>query len=107
MNPYSIPLVAVPVVLSIVASLGENKWMRRGLFVVAIAAFWAILQPHVHWTFSHPFDPNDGGPKVFALLFGWAYGLILVTPIFWVSIGAQAIVKRLRKRQRIAASAKK
>lgn len=82
------------------ASFLKNKWMSRGLLLTATVAFWVILQPHVHWTFSHPFNPNDGGPKVFALFFGWAYGLVLiVTPLYWISRGTQAIVHKLKNRQ--------
>ena len=99
MNPYSIPLVAVPAGIALLASFPKNKWMRRGLLLAAAAAFWAILQPHVYWTFSHPFNPNDGGPKVFPLFFGWAYGLMLmVTPVYWCARAAQAITRKLKKR---------
>ena len=84
--------------ITIAASLLKNglwKWM---LLLLAILTYWGFLQPFVQWAYSHPFNPNDGGPKVFALLFGWAYGLILVViPTYWISKGIQWLVRKKRK----------
>ncbi len=98
MNPYLIPLIAVPAGITLFASFLKRKWIRRILLLVAAAAFWAIRLPHVDWAYSHPFNPNDGGPKMLALFFGWAYGLILVVmPVYWISRGAQAIIRERKE----------
>ena len=96
-NPYTIPLVVVPVAITIYASSVRRRWVRIGLLVFATAVFWLVLQPHVHWTFSHPFNPNDGGPKAVALLFGWVYGLVfLIAPVYLVS----RAIHRARQRRK-------
>ena len=98
MNPYVIPEYAIPALLTVAASLLKNKLCKWALLLLAILVFWGILQPSVHWAYSHPFNPNDGGPKTFALLFGWAYGLILVViPTYWISKGIQWLVRKTRK----------
>ena len=98
MNPSTIPLFAIPAGITIAASLFKNRAGKWILPVVATVIFWGILQPSVHWAYMHPFNPNDGGPKTFALLFGWAYGLIMVVvPTFWISKGLQLINKKLKQ----------
>lgn len=97
MNPYSIPLFAIPALITVAASLSKKRLSKWGLLLLAVITFWGILQPSVYWAFTHPFNPNDGGPKTFALLFGWAYGLILVVvPTYWISKGVQWIAKKNR-----------
>lgn len=92
MNPYEIPLIAVPAAITIFASFVKTRWIRRGLLLVATAVFWFILQLLVDWAYSHPFDPDDGGPRAFAFLFGWLFGIILViTPVYWASRGIQSV----------------
>lgn len=96
-NPYTIPLIVVPAAITIYASSVGRRWVRISLLLVATVVFWIVLQPHVHWTFSHPFNPNDGGPKAVALLFGWVYGLVFViTPVYLVT----RIIHRIRQRRR-------
>ena len=96
MNPYTLPLIAVPAAITIYASSVKRRWVRISLLLVATIVFWLFLQPHVHWTFSHPFNPNDGGPKAVALLFGWVYGLVFeITPIYLVS----RLIHRIRQRR--------
>ena len=98
MNPYVLPNIAMPVLLTVAASLLNNKLWKWALLLLAVLAFWGLLQPSVHWAYSHPFNPDDGAPKVFALLFGWAYGLILVViPTYWISKGIQWLAKRNKK----------
>ena len=97
MNPFMLPLVAVPAAITIYASIVKRRWARLGLLLVATVIFWVILQLAVDWAFSHPFDPNDGGPRAFAFLFGWLFGLVLViTPVYWTSKGIQWIRSRSR-----------
>lgn len=92
MNPFMIPLVVVPAAITIYASIVKRRWARFSLLFVATAAFWVFLQLAVDWAFSHPFDPNDGGPRAFAFLFGWLFGLVLIiTPVYWTSKGIQWI----------------
>jgi hypothetical protein len=100
MNPDTIPLIAVPAGLTLDASFRDHKWIRRGLLLAATVAFWVILNFHVDWTFTHPFNPDDGGPRMFALFFGWAFGLILiVTPLYWISRGIQAVARKLKNKE--------
>jgi apolipoprotein N-acyltransferase len=95
MDPYLIPLIVVPTGITIVASLLKNRLWKWVLLFLATLLFWVILQPSVQWAFTHPFNPNDGAPRTFALLFGWAYGLLLVViPTYWISKGIQLIRKR-------------
>jgi len=97
MNPYSIPLYAVPGLITIAASLVKNRPWKWLLLLLAVLLFWGLLQPYVQWEYSNPFTPKDGGPKTFALLFGWAYGLIMVViPTYWTSKGIQLLMKRKR-----------
>ena len=97
MNPFTIPLFVVPAAITIYASLVKRRWIRFGLLLVASAVFWFVLPMHVHWTFSHPFNPNDGGPKAFAIVFGWLIGLVLVvTPVYWTSRVIQWIWSKIR-----------
>lgn len=99
MNPYTIPLIAVTAGLTLYASFRKNKWIRRGLLLAATVAFWVILNFEVDWTFTHPFNPDDGGPRVFALMFGWAFGLILIViPLYWISRGIQTVARKLKKK---------
>ena len=98
MNPYTVPLVAVPAAITVFASVVKARWIRRSVLLLATAVFWLILQLHVHWTFSHPFDPDDGGPKAFAFLFGWLFGIVLViTPAYWISRGIQSVWLKRRR----------
>lgn len=95
MNPYTIPLVVFPAAITIYASFVTRRWLRISLLCFATVLFWLVLQLHVDWTFSHPFNPDDGGPKAFALLFGWVFGLVFViTPIYFVS----RVIRRIRQR---------
>jgi len=97
MNPYLLPLIAIPALITIFASLQKRKWLRRILLLVAAVAFWAIRLPHVEWAYAHPFNPHDGGPRLVALCLGWAYGLVLVVvPVYWISRGAQSIVRKMK-----------
>ena len=101
MNPYLIPLIALPAGIALAASLMATKVWKWFLLLSSAFVFWVILQPFVQWAFLHPFDPNDGGAKTFALFFGWAYGLILVTiPTYWISKGAQSLRKKMSHKNR-------
>jgi zinc transporter ZupT len=98
MNPYTIPLFAIPAGITIAASLLKNKAWKWILLLLATFIFWGLLQPSVHWAYTHPFNPNDGGPKTFAFLFGWAYGLIIiVVPTYWISKGIQHLKKIMKQ----------
>ena len=95
MNPFEIPLVVLPAVITIYASFVRRRWVRLSLLLVATVVFWVMLQLTVDWAYSHPFDPDDGGPRTFAFLLGWLLGLVLViTPVYWTSKGIQWIWSR-------------
>ena len=96
MNPYTIPLIVIPAAITIYASFVGRRWVRISLLLAATVVYWLVLQLQVHWTFSQPFNPNDGGPKAFASLFGWVYGLVfVVTPVYWVAI----VIRRIRQKR--------
>jgi len=98
MNPYLIPVFIIPALLTVKASLSPNKLWKWTLLLLAVITFWGILLPSVDWAYSSPVNTNDGSPRAFALLFGWAYGLILVViPTYWTSKGIQWIVKKNKK----------
>ena len=98
MNPYTVTMVGIPVLLSVIASLAKKPVIKWTLLILATAIYWVILQKYVNWAFTHPFNPNDGGPRTFAYLFGWLYGLIIVIiPTYWISKGTQCLVKRIKK----------
>jgi len=98
MNPYLIPLYGVPALITIAASLSKNKFLRWGLLALAIIIFWGILQFCVIWAYTHPFNSDDGGPRTFALFFGWVFGLIaVIIPTYSISKGIQWLVRRNRK----------
>ncbi len=102
-NPYTIPLIVLPAAIAIYASFVDRRWVRISLLLVATVVFWFFLQLHVHWTFSHPFDPDDGGPKAFALVFGWVFGLVFViTPVYFVSRAIHQFRQRRNKKVRVS-----
>ena len=83
--------------MSIAASCFRKRVLRYYVLLVATVTFWGILQSRVGWAFSHPFNPNDGGPRTFAFLFGWLFGIVVfVAPSYWASKGIQCWI---RKRQ--------
>lgn len=101
-NPYTIPLMVVPAAITIYAAFVPRRWVRISLLLAATVVFWFVLPLHVHWTYSHPFDPNDGGPKAFALVFGWVVGLVFVViPVYVVSRATRWIGQRLHKKFRV------
>ncbi len=98
MNPYLITMIGIPALLSGSASFIKKPIIKWILLVIATVVFWAILQKYVDWAYTHPFNPNDGGPRTFAYLFGWVYGLIIVIiPTYWISKVIQWLVKKRNK----------
>lgn len=77
-NPYTARLLVPTVLLSVVAAFVDRAMVRIALLALATLTYWAALQSYVEWSFNHPFNPDDGGPKAFAFLFGWMAGLLLL-----------------------------
>ena len=87
-NPYETPILALGLFAGIVAGLIPGKktiaWLNR-LYILLSAAFacWLLEIHYVDWSYTHPFDPSDGGPRAFVALFGWAAALIYpILPTF-------------------------
>jgi len=98
-NPYSPYLYGISGMLAVTAGFINRGYLRVILLFVGTISYWYFLQPFVDWAYTNPFNPDDGGPRTFALLFGWAFGLLFfMIPIF----GITHFTKRLSK-QRIKA----
>jgi len=92
-NPYQTPIYALGLLAGIVAGLipGNHpvRWLNR-LYVMLSASCgcWLLFMLYTDWAYTHPFDPNDGGPRVFSALLGWAAALAypIVPAFFLVSL---------------------
>lgn len=87
-NPYETPIFALGLLAGIVAGLISGKeiirWLNRVYILLSAAFISWLLEIHlVDSAYTHPFDPNDGGPCAFAALFGWLAALIYpILPVF-------------------------
>jgi len=96
MNPYSPWLYGVPAAIAILAAIPRRRAIRYGALALATLIYWIVLQQYVTWAFDHPFNPADGGPKVFAALFGWAAGLLtLILPVYWIAMLVRTFIRFL------------
>lgn len=94
MNPYKPFLYIVPIIFSILAGLSKTKKIQLCFVGIATLFYWGILQFYVEYSYNHPFNPNDGGPKTFALLFGWLLGLcLLILPIYYCTLGVKRLIQ--------------
>ncbi len=67
MNPFTIPLIAIPVVITLYASFVNGRWARLGLLLVATMVFWIFLQV-----------------------------VLVIAPVYWSSKGIQWIWSKIR-----------
>lgn len=96
-NPYEFHLYFWPAVLALLALFPKQRKFKVLILVLASIVYWAILQPSVEWAFNHPFNPDDGGPKTFAFLFGWLFGLIFpILPTFGLALLVKKLVSKFR-----------
>ena len=86
MSPYLIPLIGVPAVLAFLAAFQRCRLTRFLVILIATIIYAVLLCMHVDWAYAHPFNSSDGAARSFALLFGWAFGLIVVIlPVYWIT----------------------
>lgn len=99
-NPYDIPIFVAGIVSGAVAGLMAASGLLRlihCLYVLALGTClsWLLLVPSVEWEYSHPFNPDDGGPITGALLFGWLAALVWPTlPTFFTVLGIRFLSSR-------------
>jgi hypothetical protein len=86
MNPYTIVMVGIPIILSIIASLSKRRLIKWILLIFATAIYWILLVQYVDWSYTHPFNPDDGGPRSMAATFGWLIGIVIVIiPTYFIT----------------------
>ena len=80
-NPFEAPILAIGLLAGIIAGLIPGKqpirWLNR-IYILLSGAFlaWGLEIYFVDWAYTHPFDPNDGGPRTVVALLGWIVALI-------------------------------
>ena len=102
--------LTLPVALLAVRFL-RPRWMPWWLvFPAVMVVGWIVVNAGVYFRYEHLGDvlrttPNpsqelidaatsDGAPRIFALLFGWAYGLVYLIP--WLGVyGLSHLIRRL------------
>jgi len=107
-NPYETPILALGLLAGIVAGLISGKqiirWLNR-IYILLSAAFvcWLLEIHLVDWAYTHPFDPNDGGPRAFAAIFGWLAALIYpILPAFiLVSLSRITCIRYFQRAQNL------
>jgi hypothetical protein len=97
MNPYFHNLYLIPGCIAFLSAFLTNKIIRFISIIISTIVFWYLLQKSVDWAYTHPeIEPNDGGPRSFAALFGWLIGLItVILPIHFI---ARFMLKKVKKR---------
>ena len=89
-NPYEAPILALGLVAGIAAGLipGHQpvRWLNRMYILLSSSCgCWLLMMLCTDWAYTHPFDPNDGGPRIFSALFGWAAALVYpILPTFFI-----------------------
>ena len=101
-NPYSTPIFVIGLVSGVVAGLipGRSyvRWLNR-IYIIALGACasWFLQVPAVKWAYSHPFNPDDGGPLTMAALLGWLAALIWpILPTFFAVVAIRFFYRRIR-----------
>jgi len=107
-NPFDAPFQTTGYLTGILAGLiyvrrFRSYFLRMLILVVGCSLSEHYLLQSVDWNFTHPFDPNDGGPRTFASVFGWLYALIWpIGPTFIAVLTARWIFSRLFQKQNSA-----
>ena len=90
-NPYWLPTYLPAAALALLAGslpFRPRLYLLAQLLLLSCAAiiFHIFIVRYVYWAYEHPFNPSDGGPKVFASLFGWLAGLFWpILPFYGVT----------------------
>jgi len=96
MNPYSLYLYSIPSFFAVISAFPKHRVSRLIFILIATGIYWYILPKYVDWAYTHPFNPNDGGPRAFSALFGWLVGLVtLILPIHFGIVFAKWGIKKI------------
>ena len=88
-NPFETPIFALGLLGGIIAGLipGNQplRWLNRIYILLSASCGCCLLfMFYTDWAYTHPFNPNDGAPRVFTGLFGWAAALAYpILPTFF------------------------
>jgi len=101
MNPYSLYLYSIPSFFAVISTFPKHRVSRLIFILIAAGIYWYILPKYVDWAYTHPLNPNDGGPRSFSALFGWLVGLVtLILPIhFGIVFGKWGMKKIITKKK--------
>ena len=103
-SPFQTPIVVLGLLAGICAGLipGNQpiRWLNRIYILLSSScACWLLIMLHVDWAYTHPFDPNDGGPRTFSALFGWAAALAYpILPVFTATSLLRMLFSRIKRR---------
>jgi hypothetical protein len=99
-NPYWLPTYLPAAALAVLAGLlpfRPRLYFLSQLLLLSCAAvtFHIFVIRYVVWAYEHPFNPTDSGPRTFAALFGWFFGLVWpILPIYAVTRFLRWLVAR-------------
>jgi hypothetical protein len=100
MNPFAIYMIGIPIVLSAIASILKRRIAKWILLVMATSTYWVLLVQYVDWSYTHPFNPNDGGPRAFSAVFGWLIGVVtVILPTYLISKFLQCFWHKKHRRR--------
>jgi hypothetical protein len=80
-NPFALPLLLVGLASGIAAGLIPSRTRLRRVIRMSIVAAgagvsWLLQIQSVQWSYSHPFNSNDGAALTMVALLGWLVALI-------------------------------
>ena len=96
MNPYIHYLYLIPGSIAVVGAFLTKKKLRLISVLISAILFWYLLQKSVDWAYTYPeIEPNDGGLRTIAAVFGWLIGLFTV--ILPIHVIVRFAVKKFSK----------
>ena len=102
-NPFETPILVIGLISGIAAGLipgrSRVRWINR-IYILAVGACvsWFLHMRSVEWAYSHPFNPNDGGPLVMVALLGWLVALVWpILPALFAVLLVRFVIGRLRR----------
>ena len=103
-NPYQNPILALGALAGIIAGLipGNQpiRWLNR-LYILLSASCgcWLLFMLCIDWAYTNPFNPNDGGPRIFSALLGWVAALVYpILPTFFAVSVVRLVYARRKAR---------